>query len=94
MKWQTVRSRWHTVARSKRSVNGGAAQAIHIKDRRPGQDNTTFYREFTAANQVGSGGKAHPCALHKNKDSRQIEFFPEVWKPDIVLFQNRRESCP
>jgi hypothetical protein len=27
----------------------GAAQAIHIKDRRPGQDDTTFYREFTAA---------------------------------------------
>jgi len=27
----------------------GAAQAIHIKDRRPGQDNTTFYGEFTAA---------------------------------------------
>jgi cephalosporin-C deacetylase-like acetyl esterase len=26
----------------------GAAQAIHIRDRRPGQD-TTFYREFTAA---------------------------------------------
>jgi len=27
----------------------GAAQAIHIKDRRPGQDTTPFYREFTAA---------------------------------------------
>jgi len=27
----------------------GAAQAIHIRDRRPGQDTTAFYREFTAA---------------------------------------------
>jgi len=27
----------------------GAAQAIHIKDRRLGQDTTPFYREFTAA---------------------------------------------
>ncbi len=27
----------------------GAAQAIHIRDRRPGQDTTPFYREFTAA---------------------------------------------
>jgi cephalosporin-C deacetylase-like acetyl esterase len=27
----------------------GAAQAIHIRDRRPGQDTTVFYREFTAA---------------------------------------------
>ena len=27
----------------------GATQAIHIKDRRPGQDIATFYREFTAA---------------------------------------------
>jgi cephalosporin-C deacetylase-like acetyl esterase len=27
----------------------GATQAIHIKDRRPGQDTATFYREFTAA---------------------------------------------
>ena len=27
----------------------GAAQAFHIRDRRPGQDTTPFYREFTAA---------------------------------------------
>ena len=27
----------------------GAAQAIHIRDRRPGQDTTPFYRDFTAA---------------------------------------------
>ncbi len=27
----------------------GAAQAIHIRDRRPGQDSTPFYREFTTA---------------------------------------------
>jgi len=27
----------------------GVAQAIHIRDRRPGQDTTPFYREFTAA---------------------------------------------
>jgi hypothetical protein len=26
----------------------GAAQAIHIKDRRPGQDTAAFYREFIA----------------------------------------------
>jgi len=27
----------------------GPTQAIHIKDRRPGQDTATFYGEFTAA---------------------------------------------
>jgi hypothetical protein len=27
----------------------GATQAIHIKDRKPGQDTAAFYREFTAA---------------------------------------------